>query len=91
MQPDAFSLGNLTDRLDYLQRVGFTPGLLPANPSLTAAPHRLLHIGGIGRMEKDLPPNSRQVGQSMETEQPTRMLSEDVLTGLYGYKIPWRS
>src|SRR5215469_4514517 len=92
MQAEPFSAGNLTGSLDYLQRIGFTPIPLPANPSLTAAPpalRRLLHVSGIGRMEKLLPPNQRQAGgQPLEPEQAARMLSEDVLTGLYGYKIP---
>src|SRR6266700_2143177 len=87
MHPDIFSTANL----DYLQRVGFKPVQLPANTPMTEAPpalRRLLHIGGIGRMEKVLPPNPRQAGQPAEPEQPTHMLSEDILTGLYGYKIP---
>jgi hypothetical protein len=95
MQAEPFSAGNLTGSLDYLQRIGFNPIPLPANPPLTTAPpalRRLLHVGGIGRMEKLLPPNQpnqRQAGgQPGEPEQAARMLSEDVLTGLYGYKIP---
>src|SRR5579864_7744023 len=91
MQPEAFSLGNLTGSLDYLQRIGFNPIPLPANPPLTAAPpvlRRFVHIDGIGRLEKILPPNTQQERHQLETEQPMRMLSEDVLTGLYGYKIP---
>lgn len=92
MQTDPFSAGNLTGSLDYLQRIGFTPVPLPANLPMTAAPpalRRLLHVSGIGRMEKLLPPHQRQAGgQPLEAEQAARMLSEDVLTGLYGYKIP---
>ncbi len=92
MQAQPFSAGNLTGSLDYLQRIGFNPFPLPASLPLTEAPpalRRLLHVSGIGRMEKLLPPNQRQAGgQPLEAEQPARMLSEDVLTGLYGYRIP---
>ena len=90
MQSEPIFSGNLTGSLDYLQRIGLNPFPLPANLPLTAAPpalRRLLHIGGIGRLEKILPANSRQERNSLPTEQPMRMLSEDVLTGLYGYKI----
>jgi len=92
MQAEPFSLGNLTGRMDYLQRIGFIPVPLPVNPPPTQAqpaPRRLLHVSGIGRLEKLLPPNQRQAGgQPLEAEQPARMISEDVLTGLYGYRIP---
>jgi hypothetical protein len=92
MQPGPFSPEKLTDSLDYLQRIGFNPLPLPANVSFTVAPpslRRLLRIDGIGRLEKGLPPHPKEAdGQAAESERRIHLLSDDVLAGLYGYKIP---
>lgn len=85
MPPETFSTANL----DYLQRIGFTPVALPPNSSCTSAPpalRRLVRISGIGRMEK-APPAAGQA-YPLENGQSVRLLSEDLLSGLYGYKIP---
>jgi hypothetical protein len=68
--------------LDYLQRNGFRPTPLSGVPSRTSAPPelRLLQrVKGVGRTEKTA---------SSASEPVLRMPSEDVLIGLYGYKIP---
>ena len=90
MLPGAFSPEKLTDSLDAFQRIGFNPLPLPANLLFTVAPpplRRLLRIDGIGRLEKGLPPHPQE-RQPSDAERRMRLLSEDVLTGLYGYKIP---
>lgn len=76
MTATAFS----TDHLDYLQRSGRLPPVT-ISPVTSAPPNlrRLYHIKSVGRTKKSVTPNQ---------EQPVRMLSEDVLVGLYGYKIP---
>lgn len=85
MPPETFS----TASLDYLQRIGFTPVALSANSTQTSAPpalRRLVRISGIGRMEKAPLPATGQP-YSSGNGQPVRLLSEDLLSGLYGYKI----
>jgi len=71
-----------TAHLDYLQRSEFNPADLTVSAPASGAPsdlRRLSRINGIGRMEK---------APTLMPGQPTRLLSEDVLIGLYGYKIP---
>src|ERR1700730_4901634 len=88
MQPGNVSIEKLTERIDYLQRIGDKLALLPASSPLTSAPLTLRHIvqiAGIGRGEKIQPPQASQV---YNREQPVHLLSEDVLKGLYSYKIP---
>ncbi len=71
-----------TDHLDYLQRNQYTPDSSPRGNSWTSATpelRRLLRVHGIGRVEKTFQPKPGL---------DERMLSEDVLVGLYGYKIP---
>src|SRR6266702_7430501 len=78
-----------TASLDYLQRVGLTPVALSANATQTSAPpalRRLVRISGIGRMEKAPLPAAGQP-HPPGNGQPVRLLSEDLLSGLYGYKI----
>ncbi|HEX9423789.1 MAG TPA: DUF87 domain-containing protein [Pyrinomonadaceae bacterium] len=73
-----------TAHLDYLQRVTIDLAALTADaPISRASPtlRRLSRIKGIGRTEKT--PRAMPA-----TDQPARLLSEDVLIGLYGYKIP---
>lgn len=85
MPPETFS----TASLDYLQRIGLTPVALSANSTQTSAPpalRRLVRISGIGRLEKALMPAGGQP-HSPVNGQPVRLLSEDLLSGLYGYKI----
>lgn len=81
-----------TAHLDYLQRNDFIINELPASASMTDAPpplRRLWHIRGIGRIHKSPFPNGR-TGPAFEmfSDQPGRLNSEDILVGLYGYKIP---
>src|SRR5438067_1554581 len=71
-----------TASLDYLQRVGPEPRKLTPEISLTRADPRLRRITGIasvGQLAKY---------QTGEAPQSLRLLSEDLLIGLYGYKIP---
>jgi hypothetical protein len=71
-----------TAHLDYLQRNQYTPDPSTLGDSWTSATpelRRLLRVHGIGQAEKTFQPKPWQ-GE--------RMLSEDVLVGLYGYKIP---
>jgi hypothetical protein len=66
-----------TDHLDYLQRSG---GLPPVTGPLTSAPpnlRQLYHIKSVGCIKKE--PSQKQ---------PERIVSEDILIGAYGYKIP---
>src|ERR1700731_3509372 len=90
MQPEVLS----TAHLDYLQRVGMSPETLSADKpiSLLGAPRnlnlrRLVKIEGIGRLEK-APLAETSNRQPANKERPIRLLSEDVLTGLYSYKLP---
>jgi hypothetical protein len=71
-----------TTHIDYLQRTGLSPSVLTANTSVTAGPphlRRLWHISGVGRVEKQ---------PVIKPDQKVRLLSEDALNGLFGYKIP---
>src|SRR5262249_5522802 len=83
MTIEPFSTAHSTAHLDYLQRSGrFKPTALSAGTPSTHAPdvlRRLWRIKGVGRIEKKLFPNQ---------ERRTRLPSEDVLIGVYGYKIP---
>jgi DNA helicase HerA-like ATPase len=68
--------------IDYLTRSGFTPQPLQADTpctSATPALRRLWHITGIGRLEKSPMPTP---------EFSLPVYSQDLLMGLYGYKIP---
>lgn len=71
-----------TQAVDYLQRTAADlPAVDAAGPS-TEAPdslRRLLRISAIGRLEKEPLPRP---GEDF------RMISEDLLVGLYNYKIP---
>src|ERR1700732_821842 len=77
--------GRLTDRLAYYQRMGGV-GLPAAPPSKGASRldlRRLLHVRGIGRVEKAAarPPLS-------VSDEPMWLPSTDLVIGLYGYKMP---
>ncbi len=68
-----------TDHLDYLQRTTLDVAVLAGNTPVSHAPpplRRVSRVTAIGRGEK--------AGRSA----PGRLVSEDVLIGLYGYKIP---
>ena len=76
-----------TAHLDYLQRNSLPPTPVTATAPLTLAPpplRRLSTIRGIGRQEKatTLEP---ETGEALR---PNRLPSEDIMIGLYGYKIP---
>src|SRR5262249_42482056 len=69
---------------DYLQRIGVTQTSVPSDVQKTTAPvsmRRVYHIKGIGRDEKRPMPSANR-------DQKVRMPSEDLLMGMYGYKIP---
>jgi len=81
MQTQPFS----TEHLDYLQRIGIVPGDISRAHPVVSVPieqRRLLRIDGVGRLEKALVPEVEQ------GKQPVRQQSEDILIGLYGYRIP---
>ena len=70
--------------LDYLQRSGAPPAALEADFARTSAPsgrRRVDRIAGIGTFEKFPSPKG-------EGETSMRLLTEDVLAGLYGEAIP---
>ena len=73
-----------TANLEYLQRSG-TP-VEEIGSSRTIAParaaRRIVSVRGIGRRDKVSPPPSQL------TAEPWRIPTEDLLAGLYGYKIP---
>ena len=76
-----------TFHLDYLQRSNLSPAPLhPRMPSTSAPPalRRLLRVRGIGRFRKAAEENPQQENP----QQPMRLVSEDLLAGLYGYEIP---
>src|SRR3954465_9412848 len=67
--------------LDYLRRADVDPTtVLPGTARAPPAPRRLWRIPSVGR-----PARSTPDGQGAP---PPRPPSEDVLVGLYGYKIP---
>jgi hypothetical protein len=69
--------------LDYLQRAGLHLALPPAGAPLTSAPpalRRLWHIRSVGKIEKQPEP--------VNDGRRPRLPSEDLLTGLFGSKIP---
>jgi hypothetical protein len=71
-----------TADLDYLQRTGLEPPPLPPGAALIHAPpalRRLLRVNGVGRLEK--PSTGRDANAF-------RLVTEDLLVGLYNYKIP---
>jgi hypothetical protein len=70
-----------TQAVDYLQRSADLPAVDAGGPS-TEAPdslRRMLRISAVGRLEKEALPRP---GEDF------RMISEDLLVGLYNYKIP---
>ena len=75
--------GVSTESIDYLQRVGLGVGPLSRGARTTAAPasRRLLTLRGVGK-EKKGPSPVPPPGVRM------RMPTEDLVTGLYGYRIP---
>jgi uncharacterized protein DUF87 len=80
MQPGAIS----TERLDYMQRVGLDPGPLPADGARTSSPpelRRFFRVDGVGRREK-------RPATSRPQDRKPRLVSEDVLVGLHGYRLP---
>jgi hypothetical protein len=71
-----------TDRLDYLQRSGSEPDIgRGARTEGVAGARRLLRVRGIGRPEKDSM-------RSRNTSELWRPATAELITGLYGYRIP---
>src|SRR5580704_16463842 len=75
-----------TAHVDYIQRTNIEPIALSAGSAVTKAPphfRRIFRILEIGLLEKLW--NS----QKQRTDEKTfRLPTEDVITGLYGYKVP---
>jgi hypothetical protein len=72
-----------TERIDYLQRSGTAPELVA--PTATSGPEvsrRLLRVLGIGRPEKE------PVRRPREEPKRWRPVTAELITGLYGYRIP---
>src|ERR1051326_7228791 len=84
MMPTEF----LTERLDYVQRIGIIPEAVQLTLPLTdCQPYggSLLHIQGIGQRNKHMLPPSQTPEQA---EQGERLLCEDMLIGLAGQQLP---
>ena len=82
-----------TAHLDYLQRAGINlSGRIVPGSSTSAAPgrRRLWRVTDVGRIEKRPSAKNEHVEQrpASSHERQVRMPSEDMLTALYGYKIP---
>jgi hypothetical protein len=79
----AFSAEGVTSEdLDYLQRTGFEPPPAPDGGAFTSAPpaaRKLLRIDAIGRLGKPV---------AIRGGDPFRLVTEDLLVGLYNYKVP---
>src|SRR6516225_9934118 len=78
----------LTERLDYLQRIGIIPEAVQLTPPFTDCQQgggSLLHIQGIGQRDKNIVPPSQTPEQA---EQGKRLLCEDMLIGLAGQQLP---
>jgi hypothetical protein len=78
VEPEEFT----TAAVDYLQRTGPGPPPVDHRTPSTRSPaelRRLLRIRGVGRFEKNPPPQPRE---------PVLVITEDLLIGLYNYKIP---
>ncbi len=70
-----------TSHIDYLQRIGITPGAISASTTMTSASpglRRLWQIHEVGRSEKQSIPRQ---------EQKVHLPSEDVITGLFGSNV----
>lgn len=82
----------LTDHLDYLQRSQVTAAVSPIQATITTAPlhlRRLWRIHGIRCLDKSqIHRQATGNSQTSGNESPVRLLSEDALIGVYGYKIP---
>jgi hypothetical protein len=91
-----------TQHIDYLQRTGVTPALLPSSSTYASAPvemRRLWRVAGVGRVDKSpvvegqhkrefgLPQMDRSQ-PPVSAEQYAGLPSQDLLMGLYGHTIP---
>jgi hypothetical protein len=75
------------EHIDYLQRADDATRLPPTDGTWTMAPpafRRLARVRGVGRFGKD----QRRERQAHSREQDFRPPTQDLLAGLYGYKIP---
>src|SRR5438105_15763238 len=71
-----------TAKIDYLQRCGTGPSVAAGvRTSGSSASRRLLRVRGIGRPEKDHRP-------SIATSDRWRPATGQLITGVYGYRIP---
>lgn len=76
-----------TAKVDYLQRCGESLQA-PAPPYTVGNPasRRMLHIRGIARPDKDARPTPTPA--SSRNSDPWRPTTAELITGLYGYRIP---
>lgn len=71
-----------TDRVEYLQRCGGSPPApRPPYGGGDLASRRLLRVRGIGRPDTDKQP-------PLDKNEPWRPPTAELITGLYGYRIP---
>ncbi|OHV29039.1 ATPase [Pseudofrankia sp. EUN1h] len=75
--------GVTTDSVDYLQRMSVAPSL--EVPFTVGDPdaRRILRIRGVGRSDRD-----PRRPQPRELEEPWRARTADLITGLYGHRVP---
>lgn len=87
-----------TRQLDYLQRTGMRADVVRPGLGLTEAPpglRRLWRVQSVGRYEKALSAEAKWAGEPLVRpvgrlpQSPSGQFpTEDVLVGLYGYKLP---
>jgi hypothetical protein len=71
-----------TESINYLQRCGGLPELLGPRTTGASSTRRLLRVRGVGRPHEE--PPSRRLGP----EQRWRPRTAELITGIYGYRIP---
>ena len=87
MMEDPVSSALSVEHIDYLQRADDSVQATPTDGTWTMAPpasRRLARVRGVGRFGKD----QRRERQAHWREQEFRPPTQDLLAGLYGYKIP---
>ncbi|MEN3615931.1 DUF87 domain-containing protein [Plantactinospora sp. ZYX-F-223] len=76
------TIGATTESVDYLQRMVMVPRLAVPRTAGLPETRRILRVRGVGR--SDRVPRARPQG----SEEPWRARTADLITGLYGYRIP---